>query len=240
MRLSVIVPAYNEEKNLYRSIVAFHNYLSRQNYNYEIIIVNDGSNDNTVKVISELHNNFSSIKFINNNKNRGKGFVVRQGMLLGKGEYLLFLDADGATGIEHVEKIWPKFAEGSEIVIGSRHKKDAIASEVVCAQAKWKIYLGRFGNYIIRYLLVKNIKDTQCGFKALTKKAVQEILPLTTSNRWALDVEILSLAQKRNYKITIIPVRWKNTSFSRVGFKGYLIALIEVLKIKWKLITGKY
>ncbi len=240
MRLSIIVPAYNEEKNLFKNINGFNKYLSQQKYDYEIIIVNDGSTDNTWQIASELANKNNKIKLINIKKNKGKGAAVRQGLLSASGEYRLFLDADNATSIDHIEKVWPYFKEDYDIVIGSRSPKDAKNAKQVLPQPIWKKFLGICGNYIIRLLAIKGIYDTQCGFKAFTKRAVKKIIPKTTINRWGFDVEILALAQHMNYKIAIIPVSWINSEESRVGIKGYFSTLKEIIKIKLNLINKKY
>ncbi|NIA18313.1 MAG: glycosyltransferase [Actinobacteria bacterium] len=240
MYLSVIVPAYNEEKNLAVNIGKFNNYLSRQSYNYEIIIVNDGSTDKTGKIAGKLIAENKNLKLINNKENQGKGAAVRQGLLFARGEYRLFIDADNATSIEHIDKIWPKFKNDYDIVIGSRSPKDAEGARQALAQPIWKRFLGVCGNRFIQTLTVKGIYDTQCGFKAFTKRAAEEIIPKITINRWGFDVEILVIARISGYKIAVIPVHWINSPNSRVGVKGYFLSLLDVVKIKWNLMIGKY
>jgi len=240
MHLSVIVPAFNEEKNLEKNIKKFNNFLSKQPYDYEIIIVNDGSIDKTEEIARKLSSQINKIKLINYKINRGKGFAVRQGLFAGQGQYRLFIDADNATPINHINKAWPLFKKGYDIIIGSRNPKDAEGARQVVKQIFWKRFLGISGNYFIKALAVKGIWDTQCGFKIFTKKAVKDIIPKTKINRWALDVEILAIAQNSSYKIGIIPVYWKNNTISRVGIIGYFITLKEVIKIKWNLMRGRY
>ncbi len=240
MRLSVIVPAFNEEENLAANIGKFNDYLRRQNYDYEIIIVNDGSADGTKKIAEELAAENKNLKLINNKKNQGKGAAVRQGLLSARGEYRLFIDADNATSINHTDKIWAFFNNGYDIVIGSRNPRDAEGARQASPQPIWKRFLGICGNRVIQSLAVKGIYDTQCGFKAFTKKAAEKIMPETTINRWGFDVEILVIAEIIGYKIAVIPVRWINSPNSRVGIKGYFSSFLEIIKIKWNLITGKY
>ncbi len=240
MRLSVIVPAYNEEKNLAVNIGKFNGYLSRQGYDYEIIVVNDGSTDNTGEIAEKLIAENKNLKLIDNKENKGKGAAVRQGLLSARGEYRLFIDADNATSIDHIDKIWEFFNGGSDIVIGSRNSLDAEGARQALPQPAWKRFLGTRGNRIIQSLAVKGIYDTQCGFKAFTKGAVGEIIPKTTINRWGFDVEILAIARIAGHKIAAIPVYWINSPDSRVGVKGYFSSLLEIIKIKWNLITGKY
>ena len=240
MHLSIIVPAYNEEKNLCRNITAFNNYLKQQSYGYEILIVNDGSTDNTILAAEKLKEELSNIRIISNSQNRGKGAVVRQGLQSTQGDYRLFIDADNATSIDHINKIWEHFHNGYDIVIGSRNPRDAHGAYQAIKQPPWKRFLGICGNRIIQLLVVKNIWDTQCGFKAFSRQAVTELIPKTTINRWLLDVEILAIAQRSNYKIAKIPVFWRNHPVSRTRLISYLSALGELLKIKYNLLTNKY
>ena len=232
MHLSVIVPALNEEKILAGNIKKFYDYLIKQNYDFEIIIVNDGSTDGTKNIAQGLARKYDAISLINFEKNRGKGVAVCAGLLAGKGNYRLFLDADNATNINHLEKVWPQFNAGADIVIGSRNPRDAKGAELEKPQIFWKRFLGRLGNRLIRLARVKGIWDTQCGFKIFTKKTVETIIPKIKTARWAFDVEILARAQRQGKKIAIIPVTWICGPKSQVGLRGYFIALWELVKIK--------
>jgi dolichyl-phosphate beta-glucosyltransferase len=240
MKLSVIVPAYNEAKNLLVNITKFYHYLKDQNYDFEIIIVNDGSTDKTGDLAELLCSRLINLKLIEHKINMGKGAAIRTGLLAATGDYRLFIDADNATSIEHIEKLWPLFDQSYEIVIGTRNKSDATGAYQARPQKLWKRILGILGNIVIRILAVHNIKDTQCGFKAFTKKAVNEIIPKTKINRWAIDVEILLIADRLNYKIGKIPVVWLNCQNSRVKLKDYFLFIKDLLLIKFGLLTGKY
>lgn len=240
MLLSVIVPAYNEEKNLRKNITEYARYLGARNFDYEIIIIDDGSTDGTKKIAEALAVEDKKIKLIDNKINKGKGAAIRKGILKAAGDYRLFIDADGATSIEHIDLIWPEFKRGADAVIGSRNYRDIKGAEQTLKQPLWKRFLGTAGNYLIRFLKISDIYDTQCGFKAFTKKSAEKIFSKTKINRWAIDMEIIAIAQKLNYKINIIPVRWKNSDQSRVGIKGYFITLKELIKIKCNLIFNKY
>lgn len=240
MILSVVVPAFNEAKTLKENINNFNLYLSQQPYDYEIIIVDDGSTDDTKNQALELSNSSSKIKLIENKKNLGKGAAIKKGMLFARGDFCLFIDADGASSIDHLTLAWPLIQANGEIIIGTRNKKDIDGARQTIPQALWKRLLGTIGNYIIRNVAVKNIWDTQCGFKILSKKAVNDIVAKTRINRWAFDVEVLAIAQKLNFKIEQIPIRWENRPYSRVGIKGYLHTFYEVGKIKLNLLTNKY
>ena len=240
MLLSVVIPAFNEGETIIKTVEEFLAYLSKQNYDFEIIVVNDFSTDNTKSKVLNLINCNPKIKLLDNAANLGKGASVRKGLLAANGDYSLFIDADNASSIDHLEQAWTFIQDGSDIIIGTRNEKDAVGAYQEVAQATWKRKWGMLGNYIIRIMLVKNIWDTQCGFKILSRKAVKKIIAQTRINRWALDVEILALARKLNYRIAIIPIRWINRPDSRVKIKGYFIMLLEVLKIKYNLLAGKY
>ncbi len=240
MHLSIIVPAFNEEKIISENINKYNNYLKTQNYSYEIIIVNDGSCDNTEKIIKEICSQNKNIKTINLLKNHGKGYVVKRGMLEAQGDYCLFLDADNSTSIEHLNQALPLMQGKRDIIIGSRNPHDIKEAKIILHQPFWKMLLGKTGNFLMRMLFKIKIRDTQCGFKIFSKEAVEKIFPQLTINRWLFDLEILILAQKYEFKIKIIPVKWVNSKESSVGLKGYFTSLKELLKIKYNLIFNKY
>ena len=239
MHLSIIVPAYNEEKRLPKTLKEIDKYLSKQSYDYEIIAVNDGSKDNTAKNVKQIIPIIKNLKLIDNKKNQGKGAVVKQGMLEAKGKYRLFTDADNSTSIDQVEKMWPEFEKGFDIVIGSRDVKGAVLDP----PQPWlrNALLGK-GFKLYRKLIVGlwKIQDTQCGFKCLTEKAAQEIFPKCIIDRFAFDPEILIIAQKKKYKIKEIPIRWENDLESKVNFKSMLKMAVDMIKIRINLIKGRY
>ena len=238
--MSVIIPAYNEEKSISNTLLAVDNYLSKQNYSYEILVVNDGSKDKTGKIVENFKNLIKNLRLIDNQSNRGKGYVVRRGMLEAKGQYRLFMDADNATSVEHLEKIWPFLKEGFEVVIGSRDRKDAAGAKQAVSQSFLKRQLGNSANLLIQLVAVPGIWDTQCGFKVFSAEAAQNIFSKCLIDRWGFDIEALALARRLGYKIAIIPVYWVNNPNSRVNWKGYLKTFAELFKIKWNLITDKY
>lgn len=166
MKLSVIIPAYNEEKRLPKTLREIDKYLSLQSYDSEIIIVNDGSKDRTAEVVREMMPEIKNLRLIDNKENHGKGYVVRQGMLEAKGDYRLFTDADNSTSIDHVEKMWPLLEKNYDVVIGTRDSRDDKEAKQAVPQPAWKRFLGDIGNIGIQVLVVWGIWDTQCGFKA--------------------------------------------------------------------------
>ncbi len=238
--MSVIIPAYNEEKRIFSTLKRIREYLSEQSYTYEVIAVIDGAKDRTAQVAEEFAQGWPSLRVINNKENHGKGFVVRQGLLEAKGEFRVFSDADNSTDIKHLEKLLPKFKEGFEVVIGSRDYRDIIGAKQAIAQSGFKRLLGDLGNLFIQVLAVPGIWDTQNGFKGFSAQAAQKIFSKAIINRWSFDVEALALARRFGYKIAIIPVYWENDAQSHVKLSGYINALWEVVKIRWYLWTGKY
>ena len=238
MYLSVIIPAYNEEKRLPKTLKEIDKYLSRQSYDYEIIVVNDGSKDKTAKIVRDLMPDIKGLKLIDNKENHGKGYTVRQGMLEAEGDYRVFTDADNSTSIDQIEKMWPEFKKGYDIIIGSRDIKGAI---IAVPQPWWRIMLGNVFNLIVQMVSgLLGIWDTQCGFKGFTKKAVEDIFPRCRINTFAFDVEVLVIAKKLGYDIKEIPITWVNDPESKVKFKHMINMLIEVFQIRWNLITNKY
>lgn len=238
--LSVIIPAYNEEKTISNTLLDIDNYLSKQDFSSEIVVVSDGSKDRTAQVVNNITKLINNLRLIDNQDNHGKGWVVRQGMLEAKGKYRLFMDADNATTVDHFDKVKPLLDKGYEIVIGSREKKDAKGARQAVPQTFLKRQLGNMGNLLIQLIAVPGIWDTQCGFKVFRADVAENIFKRCKMDRWALDIEALALARKFDYKIGIIPVYWINNPESRVGLKGYFITLRELFKIKWNFITGKY
>ncbi|MBI5079108.1 glycosyltransferase family 2 protein [Candidatus Wolfebacteria bacterium] len=235
--LSVIIPAYNEAKRLPLTLIDVDKHLSRADFSYEIIVVNDGSKDATSEIVKRFSHLIKNLRLIDNKENHGKGWVVRQGMLEAKGNVRIFTDADNSTSIDQFFKIPPYFKEGYDVVIGSR---DIEGAQLVPHQPWYKRFAGNIGNLIIQVALLPGIWDTQCGFKAFTEEAAEKIFKIAKIDRWGFDVEALALAKELGYKIKEIPVVWVNDPFSRVSAFAYLQVLSEVLKIKWLLITKKY
>ena len=238
MYLSVIVPAYNEEKRLLQTLKETDDYLKTQNYESEIIVVSDGSTDRTNEITKNLMAEINNLRLLEFPKKRGKGFGVRQGMIEAEGDYRLFTDADNSTSVDQVEKMLPYFNEGYDIVIGSRDIKGAILDP----PQPWRRRFTGEAFKLVRKIIVGlwEIEDTQCGFKCFTKKAAGKIFPKCKIDRFSFDAEVLLIAKKLKYKIKEIPIVWKNDLASKVKFKSMVKMALDLVKIKWNLISGKY
>jgi dolichyl-phosphate beta-glucosyltransferase len=235
MDLSVILPAYNEEKNIIGTLTELDNFLKDQFLNYEIIIVDDGSSDKSNSLIKSF--NGGSCILLENPQNLGKGAAVKRGMLSAKGDLILFMDADNSTTIANLPDFIKAIGNNDfDIVIASRALSE---SDIKLHQPKFKEYLGKMGNLLIRLLLVPRISDTQCGFK-LFKKECLKLFKLQRLSRWGFDFEILFLAKKFNFKIKEMPVSWTNNFDTKVRSSDYLGTLKELILVLYNNLTGKY
>ena len=235
--LSVIIPAYNEEKRLPKTLKAVLEYLSRQKYSWEVAVVDDGSSDGTADLVRAAAVSEPRVSLLQYGANRGKGYAVRWGMSHTTGEYRVFMDADNSTTIDHVAYFMPYFAMGFDAVIGSR---DVPGADIAVHQRWWKEKLGDLGNLWIQFWAVPGIVDTQAGFKIFSGKAADDVFPRLTIDRFGFDVEALAVARALGYKIAERPIRWVNDSESKVSPKAYLDVLLEVVRVKLNLWRGIY
>lgn len=235
--LSVIIPAYNEEKRIPQTLLSLDKYLSVQKYSYEILVVDSGSADKTAFVVNNLTKLIKNLRLINLPANRGKGWAVTQGMLASSGNYRLFTDADNSTSIEHFSKMLTFLEQGYDIVIGSRALRESV---IAVPQSLFKRLLGKAGNLFIQLVAVWGIWDTQCGFKVFEEKAANDIFSRLTIPGWGFDVETLAIARLRGYKIKEMPVRWVNDPLSHVTAIAYFQVLFETMKVRLNLWRKKY
>lgn len=240
--ISVVIPTYNEANRkdaMETHLTSIKAYFANKNLSYEIIIALDGPTDGTDLLVSEYQQQNKHIKILNRKQNKGKGYSLRKGLLAAQGKIILFTDMDGATPIKMLDSFLLQFDKGYDIVIGSREiEKDKYIKK---KQPKWKEWLGDMGNILIQQVLgLKGIDDTQCGFKAFTHTAIQDIIPRTTVNRWGIDFEILVIGKRLDYKIIDMPVEWSDSGDSLVGISGYFNTLKDLFLTKWKLINGTY
>lgn len=235
VHLSVIIPAYNESTRIGATLDRFRAYLSSRPYTSEIVVVDDGSEDETARVVRE---GYPEVRLISYARNRGKGHALRQGLAEARGDYRLVYDADGSTPVEHVEKLWPLFEAGADVVIGSRALPE---SEVRVRQPLYRQKMGRIYNTLLRCLFLTRFRDTQCGFKALTRSASEAIVPRLTRDGYGLDCELLYVAEKQGLRVHEVPVIWTNSLDSRVKpFIDSLDMTREVLIVRWNAWLGRY
>ncbi len=239
--LSVIIPAYKEGERIGRNLLEIDKYLKGKSYTYEILVVVDGSPDNTAEVSRNYALQIPHLRVIDNAENHGKGFVVRQGLLEAIGKYRVFLDADGSTSITHLDTFLPQLEAGADVVIGSR---DIDGSFVQVHQPKYREVMGNGGNWLIRIVLgLWSFPDTQCGFKALTGEAAEQVAKRMVVDRFGFDFELIILSFKLGFRVKQMPVRWMNEDGSTVsltGPNGFIQVLIDLFKTKWRLLSGAY
>ncbi|OGL54703.1 MAG: hypothetical protein A3C43_00115, partial [Candidatus Schekmanbacteria bacterium RIFCSPHIGHO2_02_FULL_38_11] len=234
----VIIPAFNEENRIFKSLDAIDTYLSSKNLRYEIIVVDDGSNDNTPSIVKAFCKTHARAFYTTYGKNMGKGYAVRQGVNISKGYFVLFSDADLSTPIEEIEKLIKAIKSGYDISIGSRALSD---SEIIISQPFYRKTIGKIFNILVRLLIFGGIKDTQCGFKCFTGTAVKKIFSKCRINGFSFDVEALFIGKKLGFKIMDIPIQWINSPESRVHPIKHSLAMIkELLQIRWNEMRGLY
>jgi len=239
VKLSVVIPAYNEEFRLPKTLSQSLRYLEAQPYRSEVIVVNDGSSDKTESVVRGQSLNSVPLRLLNHpdGVNHGKGASVRRGMMEARGAYRLFMDADNSTTLNQVDRFWPMFIQGYDVVIGSRALKDSI---IGIRQNKLKEIAGKFGNWVIQRFAVPGVFDTQAGFKMLTAEKAEIIFPRLTIDRWGYDVEMLVVARTHGCRIAEIPITWINATGSKVTMGTYFQVLGEIWKIRQNLKAGLY
>ena len=220
--LSVIIPAYNESRRLPETLVLINDYLQRQKFSSELLIIDDGSTDNTVKVVREFKQRIPSLRLIENQNNRGKGAVVRQGMLEAAGDWRLFADADNSTPITELDKLLP-WQDAYPIIIGSRYLQPGS----IKIKQPWKRRLiSRTCNFVIQASLLPGIYDTQCGFKLFSAQAADQIFPRQSMTGWSFDIEVLTIARSLGLGIKEVPVDWfdaKRSTFHAARDTGAFI-----------------
>ncbi len=214
LKLSIVIPAYNEEKRIIPTLKKIIHYLSRQDYRYEIIIVDDGSTDKTADVVGNFLHSQNNSCLIRIEKNRGKGYAIKEGVLRAAGQYILFFDADYSTTIEEIEKCYSAFNAGYDMAIGSRKLEHSV---VKIHQPFYREFMGSVFRKIATTVLFLPLTDITCGFKCFKKEAAHTIFKKQKLNRWGFDAETLFLASKYDFKIKEIPVTWSNSLNSKVS-----------------------
>jgi len=233
-----VIPAFNEAARLRNSLDRVLDFIAKQRWNVEVLVVNDGSRDETADIVRAYAERSPMVRLISNPGNRGKGFSVRNGVLNATGDIVLFTDADLSAPIEEAVKLIDAIDGGADIAIGSRWLRSDLQTrrQSVARQA-----LGRVFNGLLRILLSLDFKDTQCGFKAFRANAAQALFPLQRIEGWGFDPELLFLAQKSGFKVAEVPVVWAHDERTRIhplADGSRMVA--DMLRIRWYDLSGRY
>jgi glycosyltransferase involved in cell wall biosynthesis len=235
---SIVIPAYNESARLGATLDTVLEYVRAQGWDAEIIVVNDGSRDNTAEIVRSFAAKFPQLRLVENPGNHGKGYSVRNGVLNARGRIVLFSDADLSSPIEEAKKLFQALEDGADIAIGSRWLRAETQTQ---RQPLHRQLFGRIFNIMLRTTLGLQFADTQCGFKAFKRSAAQTIFPLQRIERWGFDPEILFLARKFGFKVREVPVAWGHSGGTRInplvdGSKMFT----EMFRVRWNDVSGKY
>lgn len=235
---SIIVPAYNESRRIEKSLLSILGCIEKFNWDAEIIVVNDGSTDDTAVRVQSMANQAPAVRLIHNPSNRGKGYSVQNGVMNASGRIVLFTDTDLSAPIEEAQLLFAAIDQGCDVAIGSRWLRPSLQTRL---QPLYRRLLGRCFNLVTRTLVGLKFADTQCGFKAFTSRAARQLFSLQTIERWGFDPEILFIATRLHMDIREIPVTWAHDERSRISyFKDGARMLVDVLKIRFNALLGRY
>ena len=238
MNYSLVIPAYNESSRIRPTLDKVLHYIAEQNWTAEVVIVDDGSGDDTPDIVREYARSHPLVRLVQNPGNRGKGYSVRNGMMHAGGDICLFSDADLSSPISEAEKLFAAIAGGADIAIGSRWLRAELQTE---RQPLYRQLFGRIFNFLLRLVLGLHFKDTQCGFKAFKREARQRIFPLQRIERWGFDPEILFLGRRMGFKTIEVPVKWAHSEGTRLHpFRDGFRMFVDVMQIRWNALTGVY
>lgn len=237
-RYSIVVPAYNEGARVGGTLQQILDHLRAQQWSAEVVVVDDGSRDNTLEVLNRFSREHPQVRVIENPGNQGKGYAVRNGMMHARGEILLFTDADMSSPISEAGKLFAALEQGADVAIGSRWLDPTLQFQ---RQSLQRQALSRIYNLFLRIVLLFPYRDTQCGFKAFTRRAAEMIFPRQRITRWGFDPEILFLAHRMRLKVAEIPVRWGHDTGSKIHpLRDGIRMALDTLRVRWNAITGKY
>jgi len=235
---SIVVPAYNESARIRSTIEKILAHFERHAWDAELLVVDDGSTDDTPRIVQDYAAQNPALRLLQNPGNRGKGYSVRNGMLHANGEIMLFSDADLSSPIEEADKLFAALVSGADVAIGSRWLRSELQTQ---RQPLHRQLYGRIFNLLLRIVLGLRYRDTQCGFKAFTRRAAHTIFPLQHIERWGFDPEILYLAHKFGLQTNEVAVQWAHREGTRLNpVRDGIRMFGEILKVRWYALTGKY
>jgi dolichyl-phosphate beta-glucosyltransferase len=237
-RFSIVIPAFNERARIPATMRSVVECVRVRGWSAEVIVVNDGSTDETAALVKEFALHSPEVRLLENPTNRGKGYSVRSGILHALGDVVMFTDADLSSPIEEAQRLFDAIAAGADIAIGSRW---LATSRQTHRQPLYRQIFGRVFNALTRAIMRLPFADTQCGFKAFTRSAAQTVFQLQTIERWGFDPEILFIALKRGYHIQEVPVSWAHDARSRISYlRDGLQMLKELAIVRWNALLGRY
>jgi dolichyl-phosphate beta-glucosyltransferase len=237
-KYSLVIPAYNESARIAATIEKIRAFSARNGWDVEILIVNDGSTDSTAEIVRHYASANPCLHLIENPGNRGKGYSVRNGVMHAQGQLILFSDADLSSPIEEAAALFAAIGDGADVAVGSRWLRAELQTQ---RQPLYRQLYGRIFNLLLRLILGLHYKDTQCGFKAFTRRAAQGIFPLQKIERWGFDPELLYLARKFGFRVREVPVRWAHREGTRLNpLRDGIRMFWEMLRVRWYAISGKY
>jgi glycosyltransferase involved in cell wall biosynthesis len=237
-KYSIVIPAYNERDRIPATLRSVVECIRTHQWPAEVVVVNDGSYDDTATVVREFARKAPEVRLIENPSNYGKGYSVRTGILHALGDIVMFTDADLSSPIEEAEGLFTAIGKGADIAIGSRW---LAASRQTRRQPLFRQFFGRCFNALTRWVMRLPFADTQCGFKAFTRSAAQTIFQLQTIERWGFDPEILFIALRRGYHVQEVPVGWAHDARTRMSYvRDGLQMLKELALVRWNALLGRY
>lgn len=228
MYLSIIIPAYNEAERIGKTLNTIVEFLSPKGYDWEIVVVDDGSKDDTVKVVNDFGH--SKIRVLSQPRNMGKGAAVRRGMIESKGQYRIFSDADLSTPIKEADKLLSVMESGADICIGSRALD---RNQIKEHQPFYREWMGRIFNLFVQTIVFRGISDTQCGFKAFSASAADSVFSASKIDGFSFDVEALFLAKRMGFRVEQVSVEWYNDDRSKVNpIRDSINMFVELFRIR--------
>lgn len=238
LQYSIVIPAYNEQARIGATLEGVLACITRRNWQAEVLVVNDGSSDDTAELVRQAAAQHPAVRLIENCSNRGKGFSVRNGILQARAPIVMFTDADLSSPMEEAELLFAALADGADVAIGSRWLQ---RTRQTVQQPLYRRFFGRCFNGCTRLIMGLPFADTQCGFKAFRREAAREIFTRQRIERWGFDPELLFIARCLGLRVQEVSVTWGHDARSRISYlRDGLQMMQEILRVRWNALTGVY